>query len=107
MVRIAPLLALLLAGPALAQDAAPGQSLPDHDLAEQAVTRGAILPLAEVLTIVASLHPGDVIEVELEEEDGVMVYELEIVTPEGRLLEIEVEAATGRVLDVETEQDDD
>jgi uncharacterized membrane protein YkoI len=48
-----------------------------------------------------------VIELELERDDGRWIYELELVTPEGRLYEMEIDAATGTVLDVEREEDDD
>jgi uncharacterized membrane protein YkoI len=48
--------------------------------------------------------PGKVIEVELEVEDGVLVYDLKILAKDGRLVEVEVDAATSKVLKVE---DDD
>lgn len=102
MKRLVPALLAFLAFPALAQDA-----VPDHERAQDAVAIGVVLPLAEVLTLLAQTHPGDVIEVELEDEDGIIVYEIEIVTPDGRLLEIEINATTGEVLTVETDEDDD
>ena len=34
---------------------------------------------------------------ELERDDGAWVYELELVTPQGRLYEVEIDAATGTV----------
>jgi uncharacterized membrane protein YkoI len=80
---------------------------PDHERAEDAVARGAILPLADVLARLALTHPGDVIDVEIDDEDGVIVYDLDLVTQNGRLLEIEVNAVTGEVLDVELDEDDD
>jgi uncharacterized membrane protein YkoI len=102
MTRLLPAILVSLALPALAQDVKP-----DHERAADAVATGAVLPLAEVLARLAQTHPGDVIEVELDDEDGIVVYDLDIVTPDGRLLEIEINAATGAVLDVEIDEDDD
>ena len=38
-----------------------------------------ILPLAEILERLAAVQPGRVIEVELEVEDGVLIYEIELI----------------------------
>lgn len=92
---------VILAPHALAQD-----SPSDHGWAEAAVARGAILPLAEVLENLARTYPGRVIEVEIDEDDGLIVYEIAVVTEGGRLLDVEVNAATGAVLDVEFDDDD-
>jgi uncharacterized membrane protein YkoI len=76
----------------------------DHLTARRALEEGRVLPLAEVLAAVKSKLPGKVIEVELEVEDGILVYDLKMLTPDGRLKEIEVDAATGKILKIE---DDD
>lgn len=101
MSRILTLCLSVLALPVMAQG-----RLADHERAEAAVARGAILPLADVLQSLARQHPGEVIEVELDEEDGVLVYDLDMVTPDGRLIEVEVDAVTGIVLEVENDDDD-
>lgn len=74
---------------------------PDFELAEEAMRLGKILPLAVILERVAALQPGRVIEVELEREEGVHVYEVELITPDGRLLEVDLEAGTGKVLSMD------
>ena len=51
--------------------------------------------------------PGDVQEVELEKEDGMMVFEIEILDADGQEFEIEIAADTGAVIEVEAEDDDD
>jgi uncharacterized membrane protein YkoI len=76
----------------------------DHDLARRALEQGRALPLADILAKVTPRVPGKVIEVELEVDDGALVYDLKVLTPQGRLQEIEVDAATGRILEIE---DDD
>lgn len=73
----------------------------DHDRARGALERGEVLPLAEVLRLAGPTLGGEVIEVELEREDGRLVYEFTIVTPQGRLLEAVVDAASARVLEIE------
>ena len=93
---------VIIALPALAQE-----DLPDHERAEEAVAQGMFLSLADVLARLARTHPGEAIEVELDDEDGVTVYDLGLITADGRLLEIEVNARTGEVLDVEFDNDDD
>ena len=76
----------------------------DHDLARRALEQGRALPLADILAKVTPRVPGKVIEVELEVDDGTLVYDLKVLTPQGRLQEIEVDAATGKILEIE---DDD
>ncbi len=81
-------------------------ALPDFEIAEDAVARGEILPLAEILKKVQTTHPGRVTEVELEFSDGIRVYEVDVVTPDGRLIEVDLDARTGEVIDFEEEDDD-
>jgi len=47
---------------------------------------------------------GTVIEAELERRLGKLVWEVEVVTPEHRLLTVHVDADSGRVLDVEEKE---
>ena len=61
------------------------------------------LPLARILEIAARTAPGEVVKVELEDEHGVLAYELEIVTVRGRLIELRIDARTGAVLRREAE----
>lgn len=72
----------------------------DHELATQAVSRGEFLPLDVILETVAKTVPGQLIELELELDDEIWVYEVEIKTPEGRLIEIDLNAATGEIIEV-------
>ena len=79
----------------------------DHDRARHALEAGEILPLSEILAAATAVRPGRVIEIDLERDDGRWVYELELVSPQGRLYEMEIDAASGTVLEVEHEKDDD
>jgi len=85
--------ALLLAGPAWA-----GDGPRDHERARAAVQAGQVLPLPTLLQRLQRSHPGQVLEVELEHDDGRWVYEIKLLQPGGRLLKLELDAATGAVL---------
>lgn len=61
------------------------------------------LPLARILQIAGDHVPGEVIDVEIDEDDddGSETYELEILTPEDRVIEMTLDARTGEVLEME------
>ena len=99
MVRLLPLVLLLCAMPARA-------GLDDYQRAREALERGEVLPLGEILAIVEEQIDARVIEVEFEQETGEYVYELELLTPDGRLLEARAEAVTGRIISVEEDAED-
>ncbi|MCP5366198.1 MAG: PepSY domain-containing protein [Hyphomicrobiales bacterium] len=100
--------ALLAALPAAAPRADDDH---DHDRARVALREGKIQPLARVLDRIAADYPGDVLEVELEVEDAgerhPYVYEIRLLTRDGRVLKLELDAATLEVLEVRGRKDDD
>ena len=104
MKQLALLSILFAAAPlnAIGQEAAR----PDFEIAQEAVAKGQILPLAEVLARVQAIQPGRVVEVELEQDEGLMVYEVELVTPDGRLIEVDLDAATGALVEMDEEDQD-
>ena len=77
----------------------------DYERARAAVARGEILPLTEILQRVET--GGRMIEVEFEIEDGRHLYELELIQPDGRIVEVTVDAASGETLAIEDEDEDD
>ncbi len=98
------MLILVLALPPLAAGAQTGRT-PDYEFARQAVERGEILPLAEALARLQDQHPGRVVEVELEQDDDMLIYEVELVTRDGRLIEVEIDATTGQILALDEDAD--
>jgi hypothetical protein len=70
----------------------------DHERARAAVQAGQVLPLATLLQQLQRSHPGQVLEVELERDDGRWIYELKLLQGGGQLLKLELDAATGQVL---------
>ncbi len=70
----------------------------DQDRARQALKSGEVMPLITILERVARVHPGQVMEVELERDDGVWIYELRVLEPGGGLIKLKVDARTGVIL---------
>jgi uncharacterized membrane protein YkoI len=91
------LLTAFLAAALIIGAAAPA-SASDHDRARRAVEEGRILPLKEILARAQVAYPGQVIEAELEDEGGMVVYEIKILTTDGRVMKLYYNAATGELL---------
>lgn len=77
---------------------APLSADDDHDRAREAVRSGRVLPLRAVLEAVERDFVGRVLDVELEDEDGAFVYEIDLLAPGGRKIEVVYDARTGRLL---------
>lgn len=105
-------LALLVATTAPAQDyggsgfAPGGRNLfrqgagDDHDRARDAVRSGRSLPLGEIAGRVQRQIPGRLLDADLRQSRGGLVYALRWLTPDGNVLNMMVDAQSGRVLDV-------
>lgn len=77
---------------------ASGRDL-DQDEALRLRQEGAILPLETLLGRALEQYPGArLLEAELEEEDGLYVYEVELLTGQGVVRELELDAHDGRLL---------
>jgi len=72
----------------------------DHDRVRRAVERGEILPLTDILKHTSKAYPGQLIEAELEVEDGEMIYELVIISEDGRVYKLYYDARNGDLLKV-------
>jgi uncharacterized membrane protein YkoI len=78
----------------------------DEDVMDRlraAVSRGEALPLSTLQRSLRKAFPGEIIGVEVDEDDGRFVYEFKVLQTGGRLLEVKMDAATGAVLDVEND----
>lgn len=73
----------------------------EQDAVREALRRGEILSLSKILAIASEKVPGDVLKVELEREDGTLIYEVEVLTSAGRVRELKINARTGAILSVE------
>ncbi|KWT66821.1 putative lipoprotein [Hyphomicrobium sulfonivorans] len=91
------MLVAVVPGALMADDLGPEE-------AQRLLRSGRIKALGDIVTIVQKQVDGDLIDAELDEEDGVYIYELKILRRDGRLQEIEADASTGKILKIE---DDD
>ena len=101
ILRSALILALLAAPaapPAIAEEA--------HDRAHSALAQGAILPLSAILPGLERRFGARLLGADLDTEDRRLVYEFELITPRGQILDVHVDAATGAVIDPGTTADD-
>jgi uncharacterized membrane protein YkoI len=90
------ILALLVSGPAQIV-----QADDDYREAKRLRESGEIMPLEEILKNVRTTYPGRILEVELENEKGRVIYELEILGADSIVREIYIDAKSGELLSVE------
>jgi uncharacterized membrane protein YkoI len=74
----------------------------DHERARQALQAGQVLPLRTVLERLEREHPGQVLEVELEQDDGLWVYEVRLLQAGGQLVKLKLDARTAVLLESRT-----
>jgi uncharacterized membrane protein YkoI len=99
--RAASLALLLWAGLALSPAWGHGKGRGgDHDRARDALQASEALPLATLLEQLRRSHPGQVLDIEIDQEDGRLIYEVKLLHNNGQLLKLEIDAATGQVLKV-------
>ena len=70
----------------------------DQDWARDAVRAGNLKPLADILRRLEAEFLGQVIEIELERHRGRPVYEIELLSPRGHMIELVYDAVTGHLL---------
>ncbi|MCU7845826.1 MAG: PepSY domain-containing protein [Candidatus Thiodiazotropha sp. (ex Monitilora ramsayi)] len=92
---ISALAGVLLIGSALADDG--------YLHARRLVEEGRIQPLTAILEQAQRIQSGSVLEVELEEEDDLLIYEIELLDESGRVWELKFDAATGELVERELE----
>ncbi|WP_439817219.1 PepSY domain-containing protein [Zavarzinia sp. CC-PAN008] len=87
-------LALAVAAPARADD-------DDAERAWHGARSGRLMPLPRIVEAVRQRFPGEVLDVDLDDDDGAPEYQIRLLMPNGRVLEVEVDGRTGRILDVD------
>ncbi len=73
----------------------------NQDAVRDAVQRGEIRPLTDVLKAGEAAMPGQVLGVKLKKLNGRLVYELKILTGQGRVREVYVDGASLEIIKVE------
>jgi len=89
-------IAATVASPVAADDDKGCKS--DQDCALAAVERGEMRSFADVLAFVRQQVAGQVVGVKLEREDGLWVYEIKVLTENGRRRKLEVNARSLTIL---------
>ncbi|MBL0371447.1 PepSY domain-containing protein [Rhizobium sp. KVB221] len=89
--------------PVTAEDSAEPSSSDDlqQEEAREAVRQKLVRPLEEILVEVRKTFKGDIIEVEFEKHNGQYVYEIELIRPDGHLVEVKIDARTLAVVEIE------
>lgn len=75
----------------------------DQDDAKVLRQQGVILPLEEILQAAQRIHPGRVIEIELEKKRNSYIYEVEIADNKGQIWEMKFNASDATLLSEERE----
>ena len=69
-----------------------------HEKLVEARKHGKIMPIELLLKLLKEKLKGEILEIELEDKDGRLYYEIYYLDSEGRRIEINVDAATGEIL---------
>lgn len=67
----------------------------------------AAISMEAALAIALTEVPGSVIEAELEDEDGKVVWEIEVATAAGTEMELLVDANSGEIISSQPDEDED
>ena len=93
--------------PALVAGTISYQAVASEELGQaeirELVRQGEILPLETILARFPAEEYGKLLDLEVEREHGTVVYELEFLQADGRILEIEIDASNGSILEQEIE----
>jgi len=71
-----------------------------HDLHDE-VRHGRLVALPEILDWLEARYRGQVLEVELERDHGRLTYEIEMLGPQGQVVEFEFDAGSGELIGLE------
>jgi uncharacterized membrane protein YkoI len=95
-------LALLLSasGTLTVADSAFGEEHNKHEMAA-----AAKVTIDEAIKTASEQLAGKIIEAELERKHDKLVWEVEVVTAENKVMEVHIDAETGTVIDVEEEKE--
>lgn len=72
----------------------------DHDDVMLAVQQGLIQPYSALQEAVNKHLRGRIIQVELEEDDDVWIYELKLIDPNNNIVKVEYEAKNLSILEI-------
>jgi len=87
----------------------PGSIRVSHKIKKSGLPALAKIDLCDAVNAALAKEPGKAIEVELEVEDGTLVYSVLVLSDKNQLVEFEVDAGNGKVLvsEIEGAEDED
>lgn len=93
---------LLLNGPVWSDEKGKGKKDESKETVEMAAT--AKVTIDQAIKTALEKVPGKVVEAELEKKHDTLVWEVEVVTAENKVMEVHINAESGAVIDVEDEK---
>ena len=93
---------LALNGPAWSDQKGKGKKDESKETVEMAAV--AKVTIDQAIKTATEKIPGKVVEAELEKKHGMLVWEVEVVTAENKVMEVHIDAESGAVIDVEEEK---
>ena len=92
------LIAAALGGAVLAATPSAASERVRQQEVRQLRESGKILPMEDILARARAAQPGQIVEVELERDDGRYVYEVKVIDSADKVHKLELEAGSGEVL---------
>ena len=78
----------------------PNQNWNNQGYNNQPYNRYSRISIEDAMSIALEQIPGEIVKVELDTENGLLVYEVDIMTAQGIKYEMEIDAQTGRIVKV-------
>jgi len=75
----------------------------DVDRVRELRSTASIMPLSHILQSVEKSYPGTLLEVELEEEGKLVVYEMQLLGEDKVVHHLKIDARNGKIISVDTE----
>jgi uncharacterized membrane protein YkoI len=101
----AGVLAMLVLVTAFVPPVLAAEDKDDQDVVRALRQQGKILPLSSIIERLTAKHPGRVLQVELENERGKRIYEIQMILKGGDVRTFHVDAHTGEILSTTRKED--
>jgi uncharacterized membrane protein YkoI len=102
MIAVVVCAMLVLNGPAWSDQKDKGKKDESKETVEMAAK--AKVTIDQAIKTASEKVPGKVVEAELEKKHDTLVWEVEVVTAENKVMEVHIDAESGAVIDVEDEK---